>query len=108
MVTRALGLVILTPRALALARMVTRFLEETAVAILVGSCPVSYCFCIRITSRVLINIEGNILCGERAVVHEQKIDILRVVNEEGLVAGRHHMSSLLIASIANLIPTPVN
>jgi len=34
-------------------------------------------------------------------VHEQKIDILRVVNKEGLVARRHHMSSLLIAAIAN-------
>ena len=34
-VTRALGLVTLTPSALALARIVTRFLEETAVAILV-------------------------------------------------------------------------
>jgi len=34
-------------------------------------------------------------------VHEQKIDILRVVDEEGLVAGGHHISSLLVAAIAN-------
>lgn len=58
--------------------------------------------------RVLMNVEGNVLCGEGAVVHEQKINILRVVDEEGLVARRHHMSSFLVAAIANLIPTPIN
>ena len=30
------------------------------------------------------------------VVHEEQIDVTRVVNDKGLMAGGHHMTSLLV------------
>lgn len=49
--------------------------------------------------------ERNILSSVGAVVHEQKLNVLGVVDEESLVAGRHHMPGLLVATIADLFPT---
>lgn len=45
---------------------------------------------------------GNILSGVGAVVHEQELNVLGVVDEEGLVARRHHVLGLLVAAISNL------
>ena len=38
----------------------------------------------------------NVLCGEGLVVHKEEVDIAAIVDEESLVAGRHHMASLLV------------
>ena len=38
----------------------------------------------------------NVLCGECLIVHEEEIDIASVVDEESLVAGGHHVASLLV------------
>jgi hypothetical protein len=46
--------------------------------------------------------EGIVLGGEGAVVHEQQLNILDVADQESLVAGRHHVASLLVGAIANL------
>jgi hypothetical protein len=35
-------------------------------------------------------------------VHEKELDILDVADEEGLVAGRHHVAGLLVGAIADL------
>jgi hypothetical protein len=45
---------------------------------------------------------GDILSGIGAVVHEQKLDIFGIVDKEGLVAGGHHVSCLLVAAISDL------
>lgn len=44
----------------------------------------------------------NILCGEGAVVHEQEVNVVDVVDEEGLVARGHHVLGLLVGAIADL------
>lgn len=44
----------------------------------------------------------NILCGEGLVVHKEEVDILDVVDQEGLVAGWHHVAGLLVCSETNL------
>lgn len=48
--------------------------------------------------------ERHILSSVGAVVHEQKLNVLGVVDEESLVAGRHHMPGLLVATITDLFP----
>ena len=44
----------------------------------------------------------DILGGVGAVVHHQQLDVLQVADEEGLVAGGHHVAGLLVGAIANL------
>jgi hypothetical protein len=44
----------------------------------------------------------NILGGVGAVVHEEQLDILDVVDEEALVAGGHHVPGLLVGAEADL------
>ena len=43
-----------------------------------------------------------LLCGVGLVVHEEEFDVADVVDEECLVAGRHHVACLLVAAVANL------
>lgn len=38
----------------------------------------------------------DVLCGEGFVVHKEEVDIAGVVDEESLVAGGHHVASLLV------------
>ena len=96
MVTRALAFVTLTPRALALAKMSTRLREETALAILLfrqqNREKKDYRFVCRI----------NILSGVGAVVHEEELNVLGVVDEESLVTRRHQVAGLLVATITDL------
>jgi len=42
------------------------------------------------------------LGGEGMVVHEEEVNIVDVVDEEGLVAGRHHVSRLPVGAVTNL------
>ena len=44
----------------------------------------------------------NVLSSVGAVVHEKKLDVLGVVDEESLVAGGHHVAGLLVGAIADL------
>jgi hypothetical protein len=41
-------------------------------------------------------------------VHEEKIEVAGVVDEESLVAGRHHVASLLVVAIADLFIIPMS
>jgi hypothetical protein len=43
-----------------------------------------------------------ILCGECAVVHEEKIYVADIIDEEGLVTGGHKMAGFLVGAISNL------
>jgi hypothetical protein len=36
-------------------------------------------------------------------VHEQKLNVLGVVDEESLVAGGHHVLGLLVGTVADLL-----
>lgn len=36
-------------------------------------------------------------------MHQEELDVLGVVNKEGLVAGGHHVAGLLVAAVADLI-----
>lgn len=54
------------------------------------------------TDSAISRNKGDILSGIGAVVHEQKLDVLGVVDKEGLVSGRHHVPCLLVAAIADL------
>lgn len=36
------------------------------------------------------------------VVHEEEVHVADVVDEEGLVAGRHHVAGLLVAAVSDL------
>jgi len=45
---------------------------------------------------------GDVLSSKDLVVHEEKIDILWVVDEERLVAAGHHVSGSLVASVSDL------
>ena len=38
----------------------------------------------------------DVLCGEGLVMHKEEVDIAGVVDEESLVAGGHHVASLLV------------
>ena len=40
-------------------------------------------------------------------MHEEEVDVARVVNEEGLVAGGHHVASLLVGAETNLYASSV-
>lgn len=46
--------------------------------------------------------ESNILSGICAVVHEEELDVLGVLDEEDLVAGWGQVSGLLVAAITDL------
>jgi hypothetical protein len=45
---------------------------------------------------------GEILSSECLVMHEEKIDIIDVMNEESLVARGHKVPGLPVCSITNL------
>lgn len=48
-------------------------------------------------------LEGrNALCGIGLVVHEEELNVLDVADEEGLMAGGHHVLGLLVGAIADL------
>jgi hypothetical protein len=85
--------VTLTPSSFARAIISTLFLDETACAILER---VSFVCAARHIAWV------NELCGEGLVVHEEEVDVTGVVDEEGLVAGGHHVAGLLVGTVANL------
>ena len=44
---------------------------------------------------------GNVLSSEGAVVHEEELDVLGVVDEESLVAGGHHVAGLLVGTVTD-------
>ena len=44
----------------------------------------------------------NILCGEGSVVHEEKVNIGDVVDNESLVAGGHHVAGLPVGAVSDL------
>ena len=44
----------------------------------------------------------DILSGVGLVVHEEKVQVAGVVDEESLVAGRHHVAGLDVATVADL------
>lgn len=46
---------------------------------------------------------ADVLSSVGAVVHQEQLDVLGVVDEEGLVAGGHHVAGLLVAAVADLI-----
>jgi hypothetical protein len=98
-VTLAFALVTLTPSAFALARISTLFLAETAWEILrlvlVLSCESGY-----LLVEIIVGID--VLCGVGLVVHEEHVHVVDVVDEERLVAGRHHVASLLIGTVSDL------
>lgn len=52
----------------------------------------------------MVVLGPDVLSGEGAVVHEQKLDVVDVVDEEGLVAGGHHVLGLLVRAVADLFP----
>ena len=43
-----------------------------------------------------------LLSGVGLVVHEEKVEVAGVVDEESLVAGRHHVAGLPVAAVADL------
>lgn len=43
-------------------------------------------------------VGGNVLSSVGAVVHEEELDVLGVVDEESLVAGGHHVAGLLVGT----------
>jgi len=48
--------------------------------------------------------QKNILSSEGTVVHEEELNVVDVLDEERLVAGRSHVTSLLVGTITNLNP----
>jgi hypothetical protein len=46
---------------------------------------------------------GDALSSVSAVVHEQKLNVLGVVDEESLVAGGHHVLGLLVGTVTDLL-----
>lgn len=90
----ALPLVTLTPSCLARATISIRFFDETALAILDWAC--------QICSSCGYVVEPDSLCGVGAVVHEEEFEVADVLNKESLVAGWHHVSGLLVATVTNL------
>jgi hypothetical protein len=75
--------------------MSTRLREETAWAIL-QSLLVFEIRCSFITDG------HDILSGVGAVVHEEKLNVPGVVDEEGLVARGHHVLGLLVGAVSDL------
>lgn len=49
-----------------------------------------------------------VLSGVCAVVHEEELDVLGVLDEEDLVAGGDHVSRLLVAAVADLSQIPIS
>ena len=83
--TLAFGFVTFTPSSFAFATISTLFLDETAWEILL----VVSDLCEVLDALSSKSRSMYVLCRERLVVHEQKVDIPRVVDDESLVAGRH-------------------
>lgn len=50
--------------------------------------------------------EDNVLGGKGLVVHEEHVHVVDVVDEEGLVAGGHHVAGALVGTIADLEENP--
>lgn len=50
------------------------------------------------------NPRANVLGSVGAVVHQEELDVLGVVDDEGLVAGGHHVTGLLVATVTDLSP----
>ncbi len=44
----------------------------------------------------------HVLCGEGGVVHEEKVNIGDVVDNESLVAGWHHVAGLPVGAVSDL------
>ena len=51
---------------------------------------------------LLLGRRGVVLSGVGAVVHEEKVELADVVDEESLVAGRHHVAGLLVGTVTDL------
>lgn len=101
-VTFALGLVTLTLSCFARAMISTRFREETLWAILLNTSVLRFSlpsFCLQ--GRYGSGLSG-VLSGVGLVVHQQELDILDVVDDEGLVAGGHHVAGLLVGAESDL------
>ena len=47
----------------------------------------------------------HVLCGEGGVVHEEKVNIGDVVDNESLVAGGHHVAGLPVGAVSDLCRT---
>ena len=47
-----------------------------------------------------------LLRGVGLVVHEKKVEVAGVVDEESLVAGRHHVAGLPVAAVTDLDAGP--
>lgn len=45
---------------------------------------------------------SRLLCGVGLVVHEEELEVADVVDQESLVAGRHHVAGLAVVAIADL------
>lgn len=99
-VTFALGFVTLTPSCFARAMMSTRFREETLWAILWKRLLAN--FGLEEVWRIGVFSGIDVLGGVGSVVHQEELDVLDVVDEEGLVAGGHHEAGLLVGTIADL------
>lgn len=102
-VTLALALVTFTPSCFARAMISIRFLEETLWAILLShvspdaTCSPAFSFVTGYVSRTV-----DVLSGVGTVVHHQQLNIVDVADEEGLVAGGHHVTGLLVGAKADL------
>ncbi len=58
-------------------------------------------YSVRRTSNLANRIQ-NSLGGECLVVHEEKVNIVDVVDEESLVARRHQVAGFLVGAVPNL------
>ena len=45
---------------------------------------------------------ASLLCCVALVVHEKEIEVADIVDEESLVARRHHVAGLLVVAVPNL------
>ena len=43
-----------------------------------------------------------VLCRERLVVHQKKVNISGIMNDECFVAGRHQMPSFFVGTVSDL------
>ncbi len=51
----------------------------------------------------VISLEkGRILCSKSRIVHEEQVNVGRVVYKEGFMARRHQVASFLVRAISNL------
>lgn len=55
-------------------------------------------------TRRLLFFKVDILGSVGAVVHQEELNVLGVVDEESLVAGGHHVAGLLVGAITDLGP----